>query len=264
MLLSWVAACTVAPQTGALVATPPPTVGLEVEDRFAVTVDPVDVLLVTDPATAPELVSALPVLMDALIGTTTDARVGVVSTALGDPSTAGVVSWLDPLAPSPIWPALDDTPPLGAVGATLLALDTQTRGVEVRVLVAQENDDATPAAVGTPTELVDWMLLHGSTIELLDAPTSRPVLEALAADTGGGLWTDAADALRAIAPLPPTSFPLSALADPATLEVEVSQGGVTLSFDGPELTYDPAANTVGFEGYVPSPGALVVARYLQR
>ncbi|MCB9684281.1 MAG: hypothetical protein H6735_04470 [Alphaproteobacteria bacterium] len=266
MLLTSILACaTTTTQPTALVATPPSTTGAEVEDRFAVTVDPVDVLLVTDPALAPTLADALPALWDALLGTESDARVGVVSTALGDPTTAGEVTWLDPTAPSATWPVLGEDLPLGAVGATLLALDTQVRpGVEVRVLVAQEADDATPAGMGTDSELADRLALVGGRLDLLDAPASQPVLEGLATSTGGSLWTDATDALEASAPLPTTTFPLSALADPPTIEVEVTEDGVVLRFDGAELTYDPVANTVGFDRFVPSPGSMVVARYLPR
>lgn len=76
--------------------------------------------------------------------------------------------------------------------------------------------------------------------------------------------SDPDEVLYALAPMPQTRFALSALADPPTLEVEVTWDEVVVVLGGPDLSYDPTSNTVAFDRYVPGPGSLVVVRYLPR
>lgn len=247
----------------------------EVTETFPVVAGALDLWLVVDPALADAVLDGLPRLLDPLIGAGLDWRVGLVSTALGDPATAGARvdlggpdGWLTPAvaAPGPIG-AFPDLPPLGARGASAIALEARRPGAEARVLVAQAADDATP---GSPTA-AEWAALHPDVGLVVVGPEPAPALDA---------WVDAAAGARfppealddALAGLPLGApgleqvFALAGAPEPGTLDVRVDHpSGAQLAFaEDQDWVLDPVLNAVVFLEYVPGPGAVVVVRYRER
>lgn len=229
----------------------------------------VDLLIAVDPALASDLADALPSLIALLGEVPADAwRIGFVSTALGDPETAGIIVG-EPIRPGdPVEiPALSDVGPYGGLGAALLALEPGTNprfgGAEVvHVLVVTAHAEE-PGPVTLPERLAVWDDAHPdvglSVIAPSDMDDLAPVAD-LALDLGEPL--DASlEAVGRLAAGLETEFFLTERPAPGSLavEVQIAIGDSVLQagFEPEEWRYDAARNSVRFQQFLPPAGAVV-------
>jgi hypothetical protein len=233
----------------------------------------------------------LPLFFDFLIGSGIDWHVGVVSSGVGDPVTAGVLldlggqRWLEPEIPNPIsslsWGTEDLlSQPRDAVYEALeIERDVANAGflrdgAPLTVVVVSDGEDS---SVLGEAAFVDWLVARDGTYScVLTGPgTACEATSALA----GGVAIDVVDQegyelLGLLATGLTQQFSLSGQPDPATLEVEVEDpGGAVYSFYPAELddegnvvdgdwVYDEVRNSIRFLEFVPNPGSAVRLRYV--
>jgi hypothetical protein len=263
-----------------------------VQDAHAVS----DILVVVhnDPDLASEqemLTENMPHLFDYLWGSGIDWHVGVVSSGLGDPATAGVLldlggqPWIDAETPDPLsslsWGSEELlSQPRDAVYQALEVEGDGANagflrdGAPLTVLVLSDGEDS---SVMAEVDFVDWLATLGGTYSCLGSGEGT-ACESTAALTGGvfASGSEMALALEDVGILAAgltREFPLSVLPDPATLEVEVEDpGGAVYSFYPAELdaegnivdgdwAYDEVRNSIRFLEYLPEAGDSVHIRY---
>jgi hypothetical protein len=247
------------------------------------TVPAADLLLVSDPTLVPDVLDALPVLLDAGLGSGADWHVGLTTTELGGTlEEVGLVSWIDFDVADPAGDmareaaSFSATGALGAIGAVDAALNVnplntgyRRADVPLHILIVAEADDATPAA--DPVAFLD-ALQASTTAEVqvsVYVPTTATLYLDLASSTDGlvsDLDTESLLPFAAQSGLDALgvtrTFALTADPVPGTIEVEVDDGGATLAFEETtDWAYDATDNTITFHQYVPSPGATVRLTY---
>lgn len=245
------------------------------------------------------LVESFPYFVDFFVGSGVDYHLGVVSTDMTDPRRSGKLvevggdRWIDDQTADPqaVFTAMASLGTYGSgteagLGAAFTALDpladTYNAGFlredsGLHVIVLSDEPDQTAPSLLTPQEFIDWfdglrpdpaMRSFSSIVTLSGPARGADYLDVTQAI--GGVVHDIADrdyadvllALGVQAAGLQRAFTLSTLPDPATIEVEVDDGGVTLGFaEGDDWSYDPTRNDVTFLAYVPPSGAVVRVHY---
>jgi hypothetical protein len=227
------------------------------------------------------LIDQFPLFFDSLLGSGIDWHVGVVSSGLDDPDTAGVLfdldgqRWLDPETPNPIsslaWESEDLlSRPRDAVYEALAVQGTLANagflrpGATLTVVVVSDGEDASTLS---ETEFVDWLATLGGTYSCLGI-TSGTACESTAALTGGTLAESeimgvALEEAGLLASSLDKTFPLSAQPVPATIEVSVEMpDGSVYNFEPGDWVYNEVRNSIEFVEFIPSGGAAVHIRYV--
>ncbi len=254
-----------------------PAPSTDVTETFLVVPEPVDLLVAADPALMPDVIGALPDLLLGLVEDGLDARVGVVSTALGEPGLAGQLLplthrgwWTPDDALEPLEDPVPAEPPLGGLGAATLALDGAREGAAVRVLVAQEADDATPSELVTLPEWTTWFAGLGDVGMVVRAPEEAPRLDAASEPFSEGRYTPqdelaaAVDGLYASLPGLVPRYTIAGRPVPETLVVQVEDvsGAMLPPFEqGVDYVYDERTNGVTFLEFRPAPFSTVLVSY---
>lgn len=254
---------------------PPPNDRGTVIDRTMAATSPasVDILMAIDPALEGQVTDQLKFLLDWLSDVDTDWRVGIVSTALGDAATAGVLAFepIDRRTDPVVIGGLSDVGPYGGLGATFLALQAGANGSfpnaeVVHLVIVSSTDDRTPESLVTPDS---WMAFRdqnwpGAPLSVIapgDSPVLSGVADAVLADVSERLGPAFVEiALQASGRQ--REFYLTRLPVQDSLEAFADDdlyGPIVLGSS--EWTYNPRRNSLTFEGYVPEPGAAVELRY---